>query len=219
MSSSYSETALKIKFHSFKNNIGEYISTNINNGIGIFDLTKNVVPILSDKYNLGSSLARFKELYISANTIYINNVPFSFDSKIKSVNLPKESLVGGINPFNIRILGFLYNVNDLLTKTNVNITSGYIIDSHLWVCNVAYPTQLKHWVDFGSIRGPIGKDGDVGPIGPTGLQGPAGTLKIRLDSLPIDFPGYIGEMIFNKYNNYIYIYNGNNWSMLKMTKI
>jgi hypothetical protein len=219
MTSAYSDIALLIKFRSFRKNISEYVSTNINNGIGIFDLTKDVIPVVTDIYSLGSSTSSFKDLYISSNTIYVDNVPFSFDSKKKAVNLPKESLIGGINPFNIRILGTLYNINDLLTKTNANITTGYIIDSHLWVSNIAFPTELKDWVDFGSIKGPIGERGDAGPAGPTGLTGPSGTLKIRADPIPIDFIGKVGEMIFNKYNNYIYIYNGNNWSMLKMTKI
>lgn len=218
--STFSDMTIKKHFALLRSITATYISNTFNNNTTTLDLSHNIIPVTSDMYDLGKLEYQFKDLYISGNTIYIDNVPMSNINQQYidgSVNLPVKSLVGGIDPLSIKIKGVLYNTNELLTKIIANASDAYIINSNLWVSSKASPKKLTDWTNLGVISGPKGPRGDKGLSGPKGPTGDNGILKVRTDNINLNFKGSIGQMIF--YNNYIYIYNGNTWSMMKMDKI
>ena len=218
--STFSDNTIRKHFALLRNITATYISNTFNNNTTTLDLSHNIIPVTSDKYDLGTLEYQFKDLHISGNTVYINDVPMSnINQKYieGSVNLPVKSLVGGIDPLSIRIKGILHNTDELLTKILANASDAYIINSNMWVSSKASPNKLTDWTNLGLITGPKGPRGNKGLSGPKGPKGDNGILKVKTDNINLNFKGSIGQMIF--YNNYIHIYNGNTWAMMKMTKI
>lgn len=47
--------------------------------INLASVTQSIIPSMDATYDLGSSSKQWRSLYVSTNTIYINNVPLSID--------------------------------------------------------------------------------------------------------------------------------------------
>lgn len=83
------------------------IGTNANNSLIINSrIASNIVPIADVQYNLGSPELRFKDLFLSGNTVHIGSSTLS--SSDQGLVLPYGSTVGGIIP-NDDISGSLNN--------------------------------------------------------------------------------------------------------------
>lgn len=58
----------------------------IGNNANLLSVTSNIVPSVSNTYNLGSSAYQWKDLWVSNNTIYIGNVPVGTSNGKLTVN-------------------------------------------------------------------------------------------------------------------------------------
>ena len=124
----------------------------------------NFVPATNNLQDIGSDSLRFRDLYLSGNSIYLAGQKVS--SSAAGIELPIGSTIGGINPGTIVIKGKRDSV-ELLPITDV-IGDGYIVNLNLWVWSGT------EYTDVGQIVGPTGETGLTGLRGLTGLTGPRG---------------------------------------------
>ena len=136
---------------------------------GFFEgqVKSDLIPDQDNVYSIGSIDYKFKDLFVSANTIYIGEA--SIGSSGTEILLPTGTTIGGVNPGTIVIKGAVDNTSEL--PTDALTGDGYIIGPNLWVAIVDNPLDVSGWTDVGEIRGP---NGDTGPTGPTGLTGEIG---------------------------------------------
>ena len=133
-------------------------------------------------YDLGAPNYKFKDLYLSGNSLHIGGVTINragdgvLDIPIARIN--------GVNPGAITIRGTVQYPNQLLQYTNADSGDGYIIGTHLWVAADFLPTKIEQWVDVGEIKGPMGFPGPTGPMG--SLDGLSDDTLQKLNAM-IDF--------------------------------
>ena len=139
---------------------------------GFFEgqVKSDLIPDQDNVYSIGSIDYKFKDLFVSANTIYVGEA--SIGSSGTEILLPTGSTIGGVNPGTIVIKGAVDNTSEL--PTDALAGDGYIIGQNLWVAIVDNPPDVSGWTDVGEIRGPKGDTGDTGPIGPIGPKGDKG---------------------------------------------
>lgn len=141
-------------------------------------IDKDLVPDISNNYNLGSLTYPFQFLHCneiimndseSSNPLTNNEITYS-DGKLR---LPVGTLIGGVNPGTLVLKGTVENTTLLPTSTDVSLGDTFLIGDSLHICTATYPDD----VSYNSIqnirgpegpRGPKGNRGSVGPIGPTG---------------------------------------------------
>jgi hypothetical protein len=150
-------------------------SQGIQGPTGFFEgqVKSDLIPDQDNVYSIGSADYKFKDLFVSANTIYVGEA--SIGSSGTEILLPAGSTIGGVNPGTIVIKGAVDNTSEL--PTNALVGDGYIIGQNLWVAIVDNPPDVSGWTDVGEIKGPKGDTGDTGPTGPkgdTGNTGPKG---------------------------------------------
>ena len=141
------------------------------------NVSGNVVPTSNIAYNLGTSTNRFKDLYLSGNTIYLGNI----------------QLTDGASGFTVPSLSVTGNTQ-LGSVSNVKIsggTNGYVLSTNgsgslTWVQPQSGPAgpqgpqgiqgpQGEQGIQgIQGIQGEQGLPGEQGPKGDTGLQGPQG---------------------------------------------
>lgn len=134
----------------------------------------NFVPATNNLQDIGSDSSRFRDLYLSGNSIYLAGQQVS--AGVEGIELPLGSRIGGINPGTIVIKGKRDSV-ELLPVTDV-IGDGYIVNSNLWVWSGT------EYTDVGQIVGPKGDIGPQGPSGPQGITGATGPQGITGPSGP-----------------------------------
>ena len=141
---------------------------------GFFEgqVKSNLIPDQDNVYSIGSADYRFKDLFVSANTIFVGEA--SIGSSGTEILLPTGSTIGGVNPGTIVIKGAVDNTSEL--PTDALSGDGYIIGQNLWVAIVDNPPDVSGWTDVGEIRGPKGDTGDTGPTGPKGDTGNTGPI-------------------------------------------
>lgn len=209
MSYSYSDITIKNEFNKLKNQLNNLPSYDNNNTTPIFTgvVDFDIVPTVDSYYNLGSLTNRFKDLYLSGNTIYLG------DAYIKStggaIALPVGSTIGGVAPGTIKILGAFDDANLLSTLEQTSVGDGYIINRELYVCTVNNSTNLSDWTNVGVIEGPQGPVGPRGPYGLTGPRGEGAKVTVSNTAPTANTPGTPGEMLLVGTN--FYIYDGTNW--------
>ena len=121
-------------------------------------VSESIVPTLDITFDLGSRDFRFRDLFLSGNTIDLGGQTIS--ASAEGIVLPTGSSVGGIGLGTITIKGARESFE--LLPTDSLSGDGYIIDVNLWVWN------STDWVDLGAIRGPKGDTGAPGAQG-TGI--------------------------------------------------
>lgn len=94
-------------------------------------VTANIVPSANLVYSLGSPTQQWKDLYVSSNTIFLNNIPLSLDSNSAlTVNGLPVVTEGSINQGSIQTVGNVtagnLNANGAVNATG-NITGGNLI--------------------------------------------------------------------------------------------
>ena len=151
-------------------------------------INSSLIPNGNSLLDIGSSSNWFNNLYVGNvhlgnNSIFFNN-NLSITSYGDTLNLPLKTLIGGVNPGTIRILGN-FNDESLLPVKNLKVGDAYIVnkgtDGYLYVYTISgsYENPMDAWVNVGNIKGPQGIQGiqgNIGPQGPQGLQGPQGNV-------------------------------------------
>ena len=112
---------------------------------GNISVTGNIIPSGDITYDLGNSTRRFKDLYLSGNTIYLGNANITANGS--TLVLPAGTEVSGT--------GILGNISIL----NIDGNSG----------NVLYGNGV-----FASVIGVAGATGATGPAGTNGATGASG---------------------------------------------
>ena len=130
--------------------------------VDLTNVTTSVVPVSDITYDLGTATNRWRDLYLSGNTIKLGNLAISAGAE--GVELPVGSRIGGINPGTIVIKGARNAVN-LLPSVDQIVGDGYIVTGNLYVWSGV------SWVDVGPIVGPPGATGATGVPGLTGATG------------------------------------------------
>lgn len=143
-------------------------------GSSIPDLSsvaQDIVPAADEIYDLGSPTRKFKDLYLSGNTLILGGASISSDDG--AISLPAGSTTGGVTIGTISIKG------SVLDAVELAALSGPFVNGDAYIVKTPAPSKLHAWdgsafVELGDFQGPKGDTGDVGPAGPTGPQGPAG---------------------------------------------
>lgn len=143
----------------------------------------NFVPATNNLQDIGSDSLRFRDLYLSGNSIYLAGQQIS--AGVEGIELPLGSRIGGINPGTIVIKGKRDSV-ELLPVTDV-IGDGYIVNSNLWVWSGT------EYTDVGQIVGPQGNIGVTGPTGPKGDSGTGTSGVTAINTFIGDFEGLTGS--------------------------
>jgi hypothetical protein len=71
-------------------------------------VNNNIIPDISDTYDLGNSENRFKDLYLSGNSLYLGDAVITANSNV--INLPAGSTIDGIE------------INTIIDASNTDVT-------------------------------------------------------------------------------------------------
>jgi len=146
---------LRVAFSKVNDNFDE-LYTLVGSGGGTVDLSavnQHIIPAVDNTYDLGSSTHSWRSMYVSTNTIYINNVPLTLD-----------------NSGNLVIDGNIYR-GDTGPAGPTGATGA---------TGPAGPTGPQGLTGLTGATGPAGPQGvagakgDKGDTGDQGLTGPAG---------------------------------------------
>lgn len=141
------------------------------------NVTGHIVPSANVTYDLGTPILRWRDLYLSGQTIDLGGQTISTGEE--GISLPTGSTIGGVNPGTIVIKGARNLVSDLPTE-NIIVGDGYIVARHLYVY-----TQ-DGWVDVGIVEGPKGTTGATGSTGPAGLGFTVAKIYVSVAELESD---------------------------------
>lgn len=153
-------------------------------GANLLALT-NLIPAADITYDLGNITNRWRDLYLSGNTIYLGDTAITSDAGY--VELPAGSTIGGINPGTILLLGAVANQASLPVSPAPSIGDAYIVldgvpTPHLWVWTGSAYTDMGVFQGPTGATGPVGATGagatgatgEIGATGPAGATGPSG---------------------------------------------
>lgn len=145
-------------------------------------VTGHLIPDVNEIYDLGSSTYRFRDLYLSGNTINIGNASLSSNSE-NGINLPSASQIDGAPIGGLRFSGSVSTATNLTSLSGVKGGETYIAnDTRIgYIAKQDNPTDLNdHWTSIGEVRGPqglIGDKGEKGNSGDKGLKGEKGSIS------------------------------------------
>lgn len=203
----------------------EEIQYELNSPSGVIRISNHVKPTQTIKYDLGSPFSKFRDLYLSGNTIYINESTISTDNNylLFSDNI---KVPGILSPSNGITLGHeddsehIFDTANLVKSSNFTLTNshqlscsdtnyGYIETSHSFErCYFSFSTYLYS----GTVILCLVKD-DVSPSSSyTGSN--IYSFEITIDSMMYSLnwkiydsdnmtsPLYSGSGSYNSYNVY-----------------
>lgn len=160
-------------------------------------VSENILPTLDITFDLGSTTKRFRDLYLSGNTIDLGGQTISATDE--GIALPVGSSVGGVGLGTISIKGAVASFANL--PTDASSGDGYIIDVNLFVWSGTA------WVDLGAIRGPRGETGAQG----TGIQ-ILGSLADNAALVALPGPFISGDGYILTSTNHLNMWTGSAWS-------
>lgn len=167
---------------------------------GLAVVTAHIIPTLNVTFDLGSQAFRFRDLYLSGNTIDLGGQTISAGTE--GIVLPTGSSVGGVGLGTINIKGTRLSAGAL--PTDAISGDGYIVDVNLWVWSGTA------WVDLGAIKGPKGDQGEPGVQG-TGINIRGALANITaLNALSGPFTSGDGYILNS--TQHLNIWNGTAWS-------
>ena len=153
-------------------------------GANLLALT-DLIPATNITYDLGNTTNRWRDLFLSGNTIYLGDTAITSDAGY--VELPAGSTIGGINPGTILLLGAVANQASLPVSPAPSIGDAYIVldgvpTPHLWVWTGSAYTDMGVFQGPTGATGPVGATGagatgatgEIGATGPAGATGPSG---------------------------------------------
>jgi hypothetical protein len=160
--------SLRVAFEKVNANFTEIY----NGGIGGSDIDlsavdQHIIPATDSTYDLGSSAKQWRSLYVSTNTIYIDNTPITVSN-------------------NTLVVGDVNNQVTLATLADVqNIPKGDTGATGPAGPTGATGSQGPQGIQgIQGIQGATGAQGSTGPAGPTGSQGPVGPSGAQGDTGP-----------------------------------
>jgi hypothetical protein len=144
--------SLRTAFQKVNANFTEIYDGGIGGGtVDLSAVDQHIIPALDSTYDLGSSDKQWRSLYVSTNTIYIDNTPITISN-------------------NTLVVGDINNRVTLATLDDVaNIPKG-----DTGPAGPTGATGAKGDKGDTGLTGPKGDTGLTGPKGDTGLQGPTG---------------------------------------------
>jgi hypothetical protein len=93
-----------------------------NDNINFLALNTSIIPASDSFYNLGSSSKQWHSLYVSGNTIYVNNVPLTIDNSNNL--LVNGNVIGGVSTGNISFINdTIYDIYGV-TVNNSDLSHG-----------------------------------------------------------------------------------------------
>jgi hypothetical protein len=118
-----------------------------------FFLNAHLIPGLDEEYDLGSSSLKWRDLYLSGDTIYLGNTRLQTNgSAITFVNKLNQTKT-------------IANTEDIPTNQT-------FIDTAL--TSSTFVTTVRGQQGPPGVQGPVGAQGNTGLTGPQGIQGPSG---------------------------------------------
>jgi hypothetical protein len=186
--------SLRVAFTKINQNF-EYLST-LTNGSGSVDLSavdQNIIPAVSNRYNLGSSLRKWNNAYLNG-ALYINSVPISI-SNTGSLLISGHSINGETGPQGpkgdqgiqgVQGLQGIQGIQGPIGNTGTQGVQGPV--GSTGIQGPIGPQGPIGNTGTQGIQGPMGPEGavgpqgiqgSVGPIGPQGIQGSTGTQGIQ----------------------------------------
>ena len=139
---------------------------------GTLTVPGSIIPTVDVVYDLGSPSNRFKDLYLSGNTINLGDATISATGS--ALELPVGTTTGGVSIGTIIILGSVADTTELTAISTATLAVGdsYVVASpapaHLWTWN------STAFIDLGVFQGPQGELGYTGSRGYSGSQGVTG---------------------------------------------
>jgi hypothetical protein len=160
--------SLRAAFTKINQNFSELYAGGVGAAIDLSAVNQHIVPATDSTYDLGSPTKQWRSLYVSTDTIYIDNTPITISNN--------TLVVGDVN--NRVTLATLEDVQSI-TKGDKGDTGDQ---------GPAGPTG-----DTGA-QGPKGDTGDQGPAGATGAKGDKGDKGDTGDQGPIGAQGAQGDI-------------------------
>jgi hypothetical protein len=127
-------------------------------------VTSNIIPAANVTYDLGTSALRWRDLYLSGNSINLGGAVITASNN--SVVLPEGSQIGNVT---IGSGGATITVSDTRPSTGTNGQLWF--DSDLGDLNIFVSNS---WAIISGAQGPAGPPGATGAVGATG----AGTVGV-----------------------------------------
>jgi hypothetical protein len=160
--------SLRAAFTKINQNFSELYAGGVGAAIDLSAVNQHIVPATDSTYDLGSPTKQWRSLYVSTDTIYIDNTPITISN-------------------NTLVVGDVDNRVTLATLEDVqSITKGDKGDTGDQ--GPAGPTGST------GAQGPKGDTGDQGPAGATGAKGDKGDKGDTGDQGPIGAQGAQGDI-------------------------
>ena len=155
-------------------------------GADLENLSSTVAPSANETYDLGAPARRWKDLYLSGNTIYLGDAVIGTIGS--AVNLPAGSLLNGTPISDVAGQDGPPGPPgpqgaDGLSAYELAVLNGFIGSEQDWLLSLigpegqqgpAGPQGPQGIQGLQGLKGDKGDTGDVGPQGPTGPQGLTG---------------------------------------------
>lgn len=130
--------------------------------VNLLAVDSNIVPVANVAYDLGTSLLRWRDLYLSGNSLYLGGAVITASNN--ALVLPSGSLIGNVA---IGAGGATVTVSNTIPTTTT--------EGSLWFDADTGDLSVYaggSWAGVGT--GPIGATGITGNVGATGPQGATG---------------------------------------------
>lgn len=164
-----------------------FTTANVNvltaNTINVTDLNMsgNIIPIIDSVYNIGSSSYRFKDLFLSGNTINLGGSTFSTNSNSGVIGIVPNSTMSNPNPIALIVTsnGNIFTSNttggvidydyvESLLNTGINLVPGETLDLKIEVENVNNTSATSNTISsVGKIQFNVDDGLNVVPSGNT----------------------------------------------------
>ncbi len=153
---------------------GNVVSGTGGGDVDLSEVDQHIIPSQDITFDLGSETNRWRDLYLSGDTIKLGNA--TIRAAGDGVALPTGSTSGGVLIGSIRVLGTAATVLALPLDPMPEIGDAYVVTEF----NPArlYSYNGTEFVNLGNFQGPTGATGPQGETGPTGATGATGADSV-----------------------------------------
>ena len=143
-------------------------------GVDLENLSSNLGPSITDTYDLGSNIKRWRNLFLSGTNIALGSAQIS--STGSAINLPAGSTVGGVAISDVAGQDGPPGPPgaDGLSAYEVAVLNGFIGTELEWLDSLIGATGPAGPQGLQGLQGDKGATGATGPLGPTGPKGDTG---------------------------------------------
>ena len=165
---------------------GIVISAEGNSNVDLSAVDQHIIPAVDVTYDLGTETKRWRDLYLSGDTIKLGNASISATGD--GIALPAGSTVAGVLIGSIRILGTVSSLLDLEAVIDPVVGDSYVVSFFSPLRLFTY--DGIRFNDLGEFQGPRGEQGYTGSRGDFGYTGSIGLTGSQGDT---GFTGSQGE--------------------------